>query len=207
LLVYLHCGEVRPIMGQKTLDPNAALTPHQTPDRAPLQKSAQKSAQTTSQKLDRRAFASLMPALLAAAALPGHSAEAQANPAPKAPADLPVLESNTFKPGPPYGSLPKHVSHHYLLGMLQAGNIRLEMHETTQDPGAVHEPTETHLHSEIWLVREGVAELYINGVIHRMEAGDVGLVCAGDKHWVRNGGDTQVTYFVVTVGPPEPAKA
>ena len=145
--------------------------------------------------------------LLAAAALPGHSAEAQANPAPKAPADLPVLESNTFKPGPPYGSLPKHVSHHYLLGMLQAGNIRLEMHETTQDPGAVHEPTETHLHSEIWLVREGVAELYINGVIHRMEAGDVGLVCAGDKHWVRNGGDTQVTYFVVTVGPPEPAKA
>jgi mannose-6-phosphate isomerase-like protein (cupin superfamily) len=52
-------------------------------------------------------------------------------------------------------------------------------------------------------VKTGVATLYINGTEHRMEAGDVGLVCAGDQHWIANGGDTVLSYFVITVGPPE----
>jgi mannose-6-phosphate isomerase-like protein (cupin superfamily) len=36
-----------------------------------------------------------------------------------------------------------------------------------------------------------------------MEAGDVGLCCAGDEHWIANKGDTELAYFVVTAGPPE----
>ncbi len=119
------------------------------------------------------------------------------------PAVMPVLHSNTFTPGPAYGSQPGRVSHRYLAGMLAAGNIRLEMHETIQDPGAEHEPVGTHLHNELWLVREGTAELFINGTTHRMEAGDIGLVTAGDKHWIRNAGPTRLIYFVVTLGAPE----
>ena len=40
--------------------------------------------------------------------------------------------------------------------------------------------------------KEGVCELNIDGVSHRMEAGDVGLVTAGDLHFVANAGDTDV---------------
>lgn len=166
-------------------------------------------------KMDRREFAQLAPALLALTALIPRTGEAQAGqvvpavsgPAGKDPkptqAQLKTLTSGTFSPGPGYGSLPKRTSHRYLIGMLTAGNIRLEMHETIQDPGAEHEPVDTHKHNEIWLVQRGVASLFINDVEHRMEAGDVGLVTAGDRHWVKNIGDTELAYFVVTVGPPE----
>jgi len=118
-------------------------------------------------------------------------------------AELKPVVSGTYKPGPGYGSLPKRVSHRYVMGTLLAGNIRLEMHETIQEPGAEHEPVDTHLHNEIWLVQRGSASLFINGTEHRMEPGDVGVVNAGDKHWVKNVGTTELAYFVVTLGPPE----
>jgi mannose-6-phosphate isomerase-like protein (cupin superfamily) len=86
---------------------------------------------------------------------------------------------------------------------LTAGNIRIEMHESTQKPDAPHEAVETHKHNEIWYIKTGTATLYINGTEHRMEAGDVGLVCAGDTHWIANAGPTELNYFVIAVGPPE----
>jgi hypothetical protein len=36
-----------------------------------------------------------------------------------------------------------------------------------------------------------------------MEAGDVGICVAGDKHYIQNMGDTLAAYFVVAIGPPE----
>jgi quercetin dioxygenase-like cupin family protein len=144
--------------------------------------------------MDRREFASLLPALLA-----GLSAQ-QASAAPP----LPVLESGVFKPGPPKtGSVPKRASQAYTRGLLKAGNIQIEIHETRQEVGAPHEPIDTHLHNQIWLVREGTVELTVNGTAHRMEAGDIGICIAGDKHYIQNVGDTPATYFVVALGPPE----
>lgn len=87
--------------------------------------------------------------------------------------------------------------------MLAAGNIQLECHETIQEVGALHEPDETHKHNELWFVQQGHCELTIDGVTRKMNPGDVGLVCAGHHHYIRNAGDTQCTYFVVTLGPPE----
>jgi mannose-6-phosphate isomerase-like protein (cupin superfamily) len=87
--------------------------------------------------------------------------------------------------------------------MLKAGNIRLEVHETTQEVGAPHEPIETHLHSEIWLVQQGTVELTVNGKAQRLKAGEMGLCVAGDRHYIQNVGETPATYFVVTLGPPE----
>ncbi|WP_229739366.1 cupin domain-containing protein [Edaphobacter dinghuensis] len=146
--------------------------------------------------MDRRQFATLLPALLACSAAMPESAVAQSN--------LPVLQSGVFPPEPPKtGGSQERVSRHYVAGMLKAGNLRLEMHETTQAVGAPHEPIGTHLHNELWLVREGTVELMTNGVTRKMVAGDVGICVAGDKHFIKNVGDTPATYFVVTVGPPE----
>jgi quercetin dioxygenase-like cupin family protein len=147
--------------------------------------------------MDRREFAVLLPALMGGLALIPESAEGQG-------ASLHVLESGVFKPTPAKaGSMAGHSSSRYVMGMLKAGNIRLEMHESTIEPGAEHEPVGTHLHSEIWLVREGTAELTTNGVARTMVAGDVGICVAGDKHFISNTSDKPVTYFVVTVGPTE----
>jgi quercetin dioxygenase-like cupin family protein len=120
-----------------------------------------------------------------------------------APRAMKELKSGVFKPQPGRGMVGGHESHQFLAGMLKAGNIRLEMHESVQAPGAPHEAVGTHKHSEIWLVQRGTGTLYLNGVEHTMEAGDVGLCCAGDEHWIANKGDTELAYFVVTVGPPE----
>ena len=146
--------------------------------------------------MDRREFAVLLPALLAGSVGVDRALSQSAS--------LPVLESGVYKPTPAKaGSMAGHSSSRYLMGMLKAGNIRLEMHESTIQPGADHEPVGTHLHSEIWLVREGTAELTTNGVARTMVAGDVGICCAGDKHFIANTSEKPVTYFVVTVGPPE----
>ncbi len=140
----------------------------------------------------------MMPAMLAMAAIGTQEAKGQGKAG-----SLPTIASGVFKPGPAKVAGEKRVSHSYVSGMLAAGNLRLEMHETTQEAGAPHEPIGTHLHNELWLVREGTVELTTNGVVRRMEAGDVGICVAGDKHFIQNVGSTQATYFVVTVGPPE----
>jgi len=143
--------------------------------------------------MDRRAFASLLPALLASTGLLPQSAAGES---------LPPLQSGTFKPGTSSGTGPR-ISHRYTAGMLKAGNIRLEMHETTQQVGTPHEPIGTHLHNEIWFVREGTVELMTNGTLRTMVAGDAGLCVAGDEHYIKNIGDVPATYFVISVGPPE----
>lgn len=154
--------------------------------------------------LDRRSFAAMLPALLAALAPEAAEAEAAAQTAPPAakPA-LKTLTSGVYPPGPDRIN-PGRKAHTFLNGMLPAGNLQIEIHETEQQPGTPHEAVGTHLHNEIWLVREGACDLMTNGVTRRMKAGDVGLCCAGDEHWVSNAGDTVCRYFVVTVGPPEP---
>lgn len=154
--------------------------------------------------MDRREFAGLLPALIGLTGTAEGQAAAGAPPASSGtPRALREITSGVFKPQAGKGMQGGHESHGFVTGMLRAGGIRLEMHESVQQPGAPHEPVGTHKHSEIWLVQRGVATLYLNGVEHRMEAGDVGICCAGDEHWIANAGETDLAYFVVTVGPPE----
>jgi hypothetical protein len=154
--------------------------------------------------MNRREFAALAPALLSIASLAEAQPPQTTGVPPKSgsiPGPLPTLVSGVYPPGPPHGT--ERVGRTFLNGMLQAGNIQMQIHETTQEAGTAHEPVGKHLHSEIWLVREGICELTTNGITRRMVAGEVGLCCAGDLHYIRNAGDTKCTYFVVTVGPPE----
>jgi quercetin dioxygenase-like cupin family protein len=149
----------------------------------------------------------MVAALLGTTAWASRQAEGQAAAsamgAAAAPRQLPALSSGVFKPQPGKGMVGGHESHQFLTGMLAGGTIRLEMHESVQQAGTPHEAVGTHKHSEIWLVQRGTATLYLNGTEHTMEAGDVGLCCAGDEHWIANKSDAEIAYFVVTVGPPE----
>lgn len=145
--------------------------------------------------MDRREFGRLLPALLAGFAM---TETAQA-------ADLKPLISGGYQPGPMKPTPQKGRTSAAILpaGLLKAGNLRLESHSTSIEPGTEHEPVGTHVHSELWLVTEGSVVLTINGTPHVLNKGDIGLCVAGDEHFVANTGKVRASYFVVSVGPPE----
>lgn len=142
--------------------------------------------------MNRRNFTALLPALIAS---PSLVAKDHAT-------SLSELKSGEFPAHNPPAEMKGHDLHQFFIGMLP-DNIRMESHISYLEPGTQHEPIEKHRHTEMWLVREGTIELYLNGTTHILSPGAVGLCVAGDMHWVRNAGNTRASYFVVTVGPPE----
>jgi len=112
-----------------------------------------------------------------------------------------ALPSATF----PFDDLPVRVSksaqmRHILKGKLATGES-LEAHETTLPPGAAPHPPHHHVHSEMWLMREGTVELTINGASHVLGPGSLGFVRSNEEHGIKNVGTAPATYFVVAVGP------
>jgi len=87
-----------------------------------------------------------------------------------------------------------------LKGKLATGES-LEVHETTLPPGVAPHPPHHHVHSEMWLIREGTVELTVNGTNSLLGPGSVGFVHSNDEHGIKNVGTTPATYFVVAVGP------
>jgi len=87
-----------------------------------------------------------------------------------------------------------------LKGKLATGES-LEVHETTLLPGGAPHPPHHHVHSEMWLIREGTVELTVNGTSYRLGPGSVGFVHSNDEHGIKNVDTTPATYFVVAVGP------
>lgn len=87
-----------------------------------------------------------------------------------------------------------------LKGKLATGES-LEVHETTLEPGGAPHAPHRHVHSEMWLIREGMVELTINGTNYHLGPGSVGFVHSNDEHGIKNTGTTPATYFVVAIGP------
>lgn len=111
------------------------------------------------------------------------------------------LPSATF----PFESLPVQDSGHAQIRNIIKGKLatgeQIETHETTLPPNGSPHPPHHHIHSEMWLIREGTVELTINGVSHRLSAGGAGFVHSNEEHGIKNAGTSPATYYVVAIGP------
>jgi mannose-6-phosphate isomerase-like protein (cupin superfamily) len=126
------------------------------------------------------------------------------------PAALPIETSaegaNTLSSAMyPFDKLPVHTSNgavtrHVLKGKLATGEA-LEVHETTLPPGGAPHPPHHHVHSEMWLIREGKVEINVNGTSYQLGPGGVGFVRSNDEHGIKNVGEMEANYFVVAIGP------
>ena len=105
----------------------------------------------------------------------------------------------------PFSELPTANSNGAALRPVLKGKLAtsesLEVHETTLPPGGMPHAAHHHVHSEMWLIREGTVELTLNGKSHVMGPGSVGFVHSNDEHGIKNVGTTPATYFVVAMGP------
>jgi mannose-6-phosphate isomerase-like protein (cupin superfamily) len=148
----------------------------------------------------RRDLFSLLPATFAQsgmfACLLGAAPAAGKLSAPSAP-----LPSAVY----PFDSLPVRASHTaemrpILNGRLATGES-IEVHETTLLPGGAPHPPHHHEHSEMWLIREGLVEITMEGKPHRLGSGSLAFVRSNEEHGITNPGDGPATYFVVAIGP------
>jgi mannose-6-phosphate isomerase-like protein (cupin superfamily) len=113
------------------------------------------------------------------------------------------LPSGAFQ----FDQLPMHFSNNNAqVRMVMRGKLAtgegIEVHETTLPPGGA--PTATthhHAHSEMWLVRDGMIELTVNGKTYHLEPGSVGFARSNEEHGIKNVGNGSATYFLVAVGP------
>ena len=140
--------------------------------------------------LTRREACSLIPVLVATGTVfPGFSAQDDS------------LPSATY----PFENLPVQDADHAQIRKILRGKLatgeHIEAHETTLPPNGYPHPPHHHLHSEMWLIRDGTVELTINGTIHRLGAGGVGFVHSNEEHGIKNVGAGPATYYVVAIGP------
>jgi mannose-6-phosphate isomerase-like protein (cupin superfamily) len=139
----------------------------------------------------RRELFSLLPAMLLPSLLPFEESAEQDS----------AIPSTMY----PFEKLPVHTSNgtegrHVLKGKLATGES-LEVHETTLAPGGAPHPPHHHVHSEMWLIREGTVEITVSGTSYRLGPGSVGFVHSNDEHGIKNVGSAPASYFVVAIGP------
>ncbi|HEY5255313.1 MAG TPA: cupin domain-containing protein [Acidobacteriaceae bacterium] len=142
-------------------------------------------------EISRRDLCALLPAAALLSALPLQSESTET-----------LSNSQVF----PFDKLPVHhsadggASRLVLQGKLPTGEM-LELHETTLPPGEMPHPPHHHLHTELFLVREGTVEVTVNGRGQNIGPGGVGFCASNQEHGIKNVGKTPAQYFVVAIGP------
>jgi len=111
------------------------------------------------------------------------------------------LPSATFA----FESMPVQEFDHAQMRRIMKGKLatgeHIEAHETTLAPNGYPHLPHHHVHSEMWLIREGTVELTINGASHRLGPGGLGFVHSNEEHGIKNVGAGPATYYVVAIGP------
>jgi quercetin dioxygenase-like cupin family protein len=142
----------------------------------------------------RRELCSMLPAALLPAILPSSVSADQDSSKPSQMFPFDNLAVQT--PNGATGAQIRHV----LKGKLATGES-LEVHETTLPPGGAPHPAHHHVHTEMWLIREGTVELTVNGTSYSLGPGSVGFVHSNDEHGIKNVSAAPASYFVVAIGP------
>jgi mannose-6-phosphate isomerase-like protein (cupin superfamily) len=140
--------------------------------------------------ITRRELCCLLPALLPAAMeLPAFAADDDS------------LPSATFA----FDKLPVQVLDHAEVRRIMKGKLatgeHVEVHESTLPPNGYPHAAHHHVHSEMWLIREGTVELTISGTSHLLGPGGLGFVHSNEQHGIKNVGTGSATYYVVAIGP------
>src|SRR5260370_30468634 len=135
----------------------------------------------------RRELFEMLPVVLIHAVLRGENPAAQESAMPSAVYPFEKLPIRT-----PNNAQIRDV----LKGKLATGEP-LEVHETTLSPSGAPHPPHHHVHSEMWLIREGTLELTINGTSYQLGPGSVGFVHSNDEPGIKNVDAMPATYFVV----------
>lgn len=84
-----------------------------------------------------------------------------------------------------------------------------ECHITTLNPGKASHPPHRHNQEELIFMKEGTADVFIEGQTHRAGPGSFFFYGSGDQHNLTNVGDGRATYWVinlVTALTPTPEK-
>jgi len=85
---------------------------------------------------------------------------------------------------------------------------KLEMHETTLQPGESPHAPHRHAHEELMIVQSGTVEAFQNGVTKRAGPGSVIFMASNELHGLRNPGPQPATYLVIRIDPHDvPADA
>lgn len=146
--------------------------------------------------MNRREFTLMAPVAAAAVALEAKAQQTVGKMPEGATSDI---TSDVFPGFVPPEQFTGRSAHSFFHGMLPT-NIGCEVHVSYLAPNAEHEKEEKHLHSEMWLVRQGTIELHLAGVAHVLHAGDTAIAVAGTMHYVKNIGADVASYFVVKAG-------
>jgi mannose-6-phosphate isomerase-like protein (cupin superfamily) len=161
-------------------------------------------------QISRRDLCALLPGAILPAALLADSLAAQSTTPPAAPvgseAQAPAAPPQIIASGDyPFDKMPVtrtavSESHHVFAGKLATGEL-VEVHESILPPGGSPHPPHHHLHSEMWLVREGTLEFTVDGTVYHIGPGSAGFAASMTEHGVKNSGSTPAIYFVVAIGP------
>src|SRR5260370_19919043 len=135
-----------------------------------------KQSEEKTMSVTRRELFSMLPVALVPAILQPEESAAQENAMPSA-----VYPFEKLPVRAPNGAQVRDV----LKGKLATGES-LEGHETTLPPGGAPHPPHHHMHTEMWLIREGTVELTVEEKSMQMGPGSVGFVHSNEEHSIKN---------------------
>src|SRR5262245_48582198 len=72
---------------------------------------------------------------------------------------------------------------------------KLEMHETTLEPGQMPHPSHRHAHDELMIVKTGTIEVYQDKFTRIAKPGAVIFMSSGEMHGLKNIGQTKASYL------------